>query len=231
MRSGWAPEPSCGRGTLEIVWTCLVTIFACTYTVLHPSFAVDGGPLSPGIPTILTALIAPEFVSGIAYSEYCYAREFRRVIKQNHGISMTMEQTFFIQSGGVDIKFKDMTCRLGQIFGFGFDNQIALAECAECLKAGIGIINQLSKDDIKERRKSDRLVKMVVCIQASWVVVQVIGRGIQGLHTTTLEITTVAYVACALMTYLLWWNKPQRASVVIEVSCTDMSIEEFRTKP
>jgi hypothetical protein len=64
------------------------------------------------------------------------------------------------------------------------------------------------REEILEKSKADGFSKIIVCLQAGWLVLQVIGRIIEHLPTSTLEITTIAYVACTFINYLFWWNKP-----------------------
>lgn len=68
----------------------------------------------------------------------------------------------------------------------------------------------IKRDDITDKSKADSLAKTLACLQAGWMVVQVIGRAVLGLHVTLLEVNTLGHVICALLTYLLWWNKPRQ---------------------
>jgi hypothetical protein len=50
--------------------------------------------------------------------------------------------------------------------------------------------------------------KAFAYIQSTWLVVQSIARVFQGLPITQLELATIAFVVCALIIYILWWDKP-----------------------
>lgn len=65
-----------------------------------------------------------------------------------------------------------------------------------------------SDADIHDRSKADAFTKAFALCQSGWIVVQTIGRAAQGLDITQLELLTVAFVFCALFTYLFWWHKP-----------------------
>lgn len=62
--------------------------------------------------------------------------------------------------------------------------------------------------DIEDRAKADWMLKAIASVQLIWLIVQCIGRAVQGLSLSALEATTIAYVACALFAYAAWWNKP-----------------------
>lgn len=75
-----------------------------------------------------------------------------------------------------------------------------------------GHVVEISLDDIKDKNKADGLAKLLVCIQAGWMIVQVISRTAIGLPTTLLEVHVVAHVVCALVMYILWWHKPRQVT-------------------
>ena len=71
-----------------------------------------------------------------------------------------------------------------------------------------GLLPFLSKDEIWDKSKANSLAKAIVCIQAVWFCAQVIGRLVQGMPISLLELNTLAHALCALLVYLLWWSKP-----------------------
>ena len=79
-----------------------------------------------------------------------------------------------------------------------------VALLAEC-----GLLPDIDKEDFLDKSKSDVLSNCLACIQAAWMIVEVIGRRIGGLQVTLLEINTLAHVFFALIIYVIWWHKPQ----------------------
>ena len=63
--------------------------------------------------------------------------------------------------------------------------------------------------ELKDRSKGDSFIKGFAVLQISALVIQIIARSFQGLAITLLEITVLAFAACALVTYILLWHKPQ----------------------
>ena len=78
-----------------------------------------------------------------------------------------------------------------------------------CQKGIIPGPPELSTSDLEDRSKGDVFVKGAAILQLTWLVIQIVARASEGLAITLLEITTLAYAACAIATYVLLWHKPQ----------------------
>ncbi|KAH8587223.1 hypothetical protein B0O99DRAFT_694672 [Bisporella sp. PMI_857] len=66
----------------------------------------------------------------------------------------------------------------------------------------------MHKEEIDDVSKADIFAKLFACVQSIWLVAQSIARVSVGLPITELELATIALVFCALIMYVLWWNKP-----------------------
>lgn len=66
----------------------------------------------------------------------------------------------------------------------------------------------VSSAEISDKSKADGLAKALVCLQATWMLLQTVARLAAGLPITLLEINTIGHCFCALIIYLIWWNKP-----------------------
>ena len=71
------------------------------------------------------------------------------------------------------------------------------------------VLPKIEEEFLKDKSKSDGLSKFLACVQAAWLIVQVIGRLIAGVQVTLLEVNTLGHVFCALIIYVLWWHKPR----------------------
>lgn len=74
--------------------------------------------------------------------------------------------------------------------------------------AHAGYLPDIPDSDIWDKSKADTLGKTIVCLQASWMILHLLGRLVARLPITLLEINTFAHVLCALAIYILWWKKP-----------------------
>ncbi|KAK3354009.1 hypothetical protein B0T25DRAFT_454796, partial [Lasiosphaeria hispida] len=67
------------------------------------------------------------------------------------------------------------------------------------------------EDDIVDRSKSDAFTKAFAIAQSSWLIVSSIARVYHGFAITKLELATMAFIICAFVMYIFWWNKPYGA--------------------
>jgi hypothetical protein len=58
------------------------------------------------------------------------------------------------------------------------------------------------------KSEADLLAKAAACFQAGWMLLQCLGRKLQELPVTLLELNTVVHVLSAIIMYLLWLEKP-----------------------
>lgn len=116
---------------------------------------------------------------------------------QLEGWSIT--QCFFAVMGGIVVHT-----------GAAFEGQPRLTLTAEGVRllSFLGRRPSVHEGQIRDKSKADGLAKSIVCIQAGWMILQILGRLIEQLPVTLLEINTTGHVLCALVLYLLWWNKP-----------------------
>ena len=81
-----------------------------------------------------------------------------------------------------------------------------------------GIIQKLpflTIEEINDKSKSDGLVRSLAVVQVLWLAVQLMIRRIANVPFTALEISTVAFAACAFIIYLAEWPKPKDVGVPI----------------
>ena len=109
---GWV-STDCGRGTSDILWSCLATIFLCVWTVIHLPVPYYRGasPLSlrqrvvrSGIGTALLSVIAPEFLTINALRELTTSWQRKVKMKGLTQTNWTLTHQFFLDMGGVCLK-------------------------------------------------------------------------------------------------------------------------------
>jgi hypothetical protein len=70
------------------------------------------------------------------------------------------------------------------------------------------LIPDMPEEDIIDKSKANGFDKTVVCAQATWFIAQLLIRLGAKLPISLLELSTAAHSLCALLIYLLWWQKP-----------------------
>ena len=71
----------------------------------------------------------------------------------------------------------------------------------------------VKESGIKDLAKSDSIEKLLASFQGLWVLTQAVSRTYQHKALSLLEVTTSAYICCAVGIYAFWWKKPQNCSV------------------
>ena len=81
---GWQANPS-RRGTLEIVWNCALTIFACTWSIQHLNLpAPEDGALKRFLRKVgwaVWTILFPEFLLALGGAELCTALQSMKSLK------------------------------------------------------------------------------------------------------------------------------------------------------
>lgn len=80
---------------------------------------------------------------------------------------------------------------------------------------------ELECSDIDDRSKANWFTKSIAVVQITWFTMDFLGRSIQRLPITTLELFTLGIVLCAVLTYVFWWEKPfdiQRP-IILHANC------------
>ena len=226
MRYGFVPEPR-GRGTCGILWTCLTTLFLCTWTVQH----LNVGSLNESrwrkslrkTKWMTITLIAPEYTTVLALHQYLQARRTVATMQSLPDYGWwTMKHSYYALMGGLIVQTPEDTC-----YRFNCNDLCWLQQ-----KTVIALPH-VTIEDIRDRSKADGLTKGLTCAQAAWFLVQSIGRWSQGLPFTTLEVCAISLVLCTFLTYFFWWQKPldlDTATTLTASAITDDHLAHLRAQ-
>jgi hypothetical protein len=75
----------------------------------------------------------------------------------------------------------------------------------------------ITVEEIKDKSKSDSLVRAITVVQITWIVIQIIVRAFRSLAISQLEISVVAFATCAVIIYGVNWEKPKGVQVPITI--------------
>jgi hypothetical protein len=139
------------------------------------------------------------------------ARNTEQHVSRTHASQMrqhpwTRVHSYFALMGGYVFEFtKEEQTTLGIRDQRLTLNPIALRTLAEHAPE---LLPDISKASILDKSKANSLAKFLVCAQATWFLVQIIGRLAARLPITLLELNTGLHALCSLFIYLAWWQKP-----------------------
>jgi hypothetical protein len=230
------------RGTLDILWSSLFTIFACTWTIQHPNVPEQRDGRFPGwtgdvrwglrhaaesLKLAVVTILAPEIVTFTAWCDYCAARwtcsKLEKFAKED-GVPWTMSHGHYATMGGFVIRVKKK-----QEDAPGSSQPYHLTGADLCYlreKGHLPSLPHITEEEIGDKSKSDPLLKTLAMGQILWSIVQISVRAISGQSISLLELSVLAFAACAIVVYLLYWSKPKNVSTAMTVFEFDNEIPQ-----
>ncbi|KAL2841357.1 hypothetical protein BJX68DRAFT_271231 [Aspergillus pseudodeflectus] len=204
---GWVEEPR-GRGTWSILSTCLLTISLCCWTSVCPNIPAKSegtwARLRDKIHLALLAILGPEFLLMVAMGQWSSARRsvkgFRKLYetKRLANNDWTMSHAFYADMGGFLLD------------GPGIDAPFPIdaKQLLFLVEQGYLVYPRISREDIGDRDKSDRVTRVFTVCQGVWMMLNCILRATQGLALTTLELATISLVIVFVAASFCWYHKP-----------------------
>ncbi|KAI0841331.1 hypothetical protein F5Y06DRAFT_261297 [Hypoxylon sp. FL0890] len=208
--SGWVNQPTY-RGTWDIIWTCLVTIFICTYTLLCLNVPAPSDSLFITIRRrvmwMILAIIGPEIVLTYAAGQWSRARHSVSAFHSSGFNNWTMRMAFFADMGGFVLETSDcdpFPVNAKQLHWLVVNNHIDYPD--------------IKNEEIWDKSKQDRLARAITSFQIGYLIIQCIGRAAQHLTITALELNALAIVVCSLMSAFAWLHKPSDVRTPIRIA-------------
>lgn len=228
------------RGTLDIFWSCLATIIACTYTVLHLNIPEqrddkdrDRGwrgdmewwwkSMRMNINWTLITILAPEWYSGTAIQELTDAKRLLRDLQslpkvQHPTRGWTLAHAFFINMGGFRILVQDIADDWPSLIVLNGESFVKLLQGQESILCQsdqpLGTVLPTASD-ILDRSKSDRFAKSITILQVSYFCISCFVRLGRNLPITLLELGTLGFAACSMVSYAVLFKKPRAVNSTV----------------
>jgi hypothetical protein len=220
----------------SIVYSCLLTMFACMWTAVHPNLPDPDGSkvrvFGRRIKIVLIALLAPEYILYWALEQRKAAKALvkaakagepsvisrncpsRNIVANPALAHWTIVHGYFLVMGGFVLEDAQ-----------GIPLHPAIPGKHNMDWADF-IFPHLSEKQIRDRSKGDAFTKLIVLAQLSWFLTQCIARGVKHLPLTELELATAAHVALTVLIYAVWWDKPLDVACYIPVSRSEAGKEK-----
>lgn len=110
----------------------------------------------------------------------------------------TETHSFFASTGGfafdIDDEYDETGEKTTTFLPAECPRRLTLTARGVALLARCGLLPDIPEEEIKDKSKANTMAKALVVLQASWMLIQVIGRLIDRLPVTLLEVNTVAHV-------------------------------------
>lgn len=218
MLQGWTPQPN-GRGTIDIIWSNIFTIFLCSWSALCLNLPAPGDSAFRKFrrKIYLTGLgiLGPEFILLLALGQ----RESAcRSVKDFHNSGYpgwSMSHAYFADMGGFVLHTPNWT-------PFPLDAK----QVHYLVTEGYMDYPEIDPDIITDKNKTDPFVRAITIIQTLWFLLNCLSRAAQHLALTTFEFTTLGFIACTLPTFYCWAHKPSDVETAIPLEI-DTTIEEI----
>lgn len=216
IRQGWTPGPD-GRGTLGIIWSCCSTIVLCCWTAVCPNVPPRHWSRWRWVYNktllFLIGVLGPELVLGLALGQWASARRSVEDFKRSGYPEWSMKHAFLADMGGFVLHPRGWVP-----FPLNAKQLHYLVDKGYIPYKAVG----LDKHVIEDKNKSDGLARFITIFQICWFTANCIGRVIQRLALTTLELTTLSFIVCTWGTYYFWAHKPMDvgSAIVLEPNAT-----------
>ncbi|KAF8315085.1 uncharacterized protein EI90DRAFT_3088906 [Cantharellus anzutake] len=205
------------RTMWSMVYSCLLTIFACVWTALHPevpeqysAWSFERG--SRNLEMILT-LVSPELAVRAAWTEFSKAWRISQKCAGIQGWTLT-HSYFVIMSGFFDSSKQKL------VKPDGNEDPSTLFEKYPGIidKSGGQRKVAVTREGVLDRSKGSFFSKSIVILQLLWFTTQYVGRWASHLPRSQLEAMTLAYAALSIFVSALWWHKPLDVHFSIDVT-------------
>ncbi|KAK7943071.1 uncharacterized protein PG986_012184 [Apiospora aurea] len=222
---GYVDDPD-GRGTLSLLFSCLLTLGLCVWSAVHLNLPRHGETdlefMYRNLKWSILGIFGPELVIWAAWRQLLSARSLTRRVKEGHRCTTSADQWslvhgFYTGMGGFAFDTFSPDMKNGPSFIPKYQ-RLYITPRGIGLLADCGLLPYISRRDIQDRNKTDATGKVICCFQVGWMVVQVAARLGVGSPITPLETNTIGHVVCALISYALWWHKPKwiKAPTLVE---------------
>ena len=232
---GWQTGDD-NRSSWDLLWGCVSTILACTWTALHANvprrhtsnFRISCRKVSLWFLTIM----GPELTAWIAAQELWQARSTALCCnkKQAAKNEETHEPEAWLQQRSVPLsqalhgesqpspaplRWTLAQCFCRVIRGVVIQTEdewiytIHPKDIDAFIDADLISCTDFRKRDVDDRAKADSFAKAFTVLQSTWTVINILARAVYSLPISLLELATVSYVACGIIIYAFWWHKPK----------------------
>jgi hypothetical protein len=148
---------------------------------------------------LLLGILAPEVPMLFACGQWASAkRSVAEMQKLGYDSSQwSLEHAFYADSGGFELQPPDEE-----------PFPVTAKQVRYLVQNGYMDLPKITRKEIWDKSNADKFTKFCACFQTAWLVTQTIGRGIERLTITPLEVSSIALALTSLTTLYFWLHKP-----------------------
>ncbi|KAI0553248.1 hypothetical protein F4679DRAFT_532525 [Xylaria curta] len=216
---GFVSDPD-GRGTLSLLFSCLLTLALCVWSAVHLNLPEYNESelhyLYRYLKWSILGVFGPELVIWAAWRQFISARALTKMIdkggylddNEKRAKQWTMVHSFYAGMGGFAFDLATDDISDGPPF-IPYLRRLHITPRGIQVLATCGLLPKVPESEITDKSKADGTAKLIACFQVVWMLVQALTRLAIGLPVTPLETNTIGHVLTALINYALWWHKPR----------------------
>lgn len=212
LAHGFVHSPD-GRGTTDILWSCVLTVFLCSWSVLFLNIPLKRGRsyfLKTKLKWVAFTIFLPEVLAAFAQQQWISASQSVSDFKKISDSKWSLRHAFFADMGGIMVESPDYV-------PFPIDaHQLHYLITNNFMKCP-----SIEKEDIWDKNKADGFARLLTSVQVFWFGLQCLGRAAQHLPISTFELSTLAFIFCTLPTFFWWRHKPLDVATTIFVRLAD----------
>ncbi|KAI4241889.1 MAG: hypothetical protein L6R40_004288 [Gallowayella cf. fulva] len=254
-RLGWVGQCN-QRGTIDILWNCLSTIFISLWVMLHLNVpAVHEGFWTSFFRKtrwLILGALAPETVLLASGGQWASAKRSLTDMRALGAKDWTLVHGFYADSGGFVLHTQDSSpfpVTAKQVHYLVKEKYLSLPDISEkeifdkskgehipssitspCQSLFPRLVSNAPHLKevmlIQTFTQADQFTKTIACLQTGWFVTECIGRAIQKLPISPLELCTCAIILCTVAVYYFWLYKPLNVTTptTLTVDCSIATI-------
>ena len=151
-----------GRGTVDIVWACLITVFLCSWSILCLNLPAHSEGFWHRARrkfywTLLTVL-GPEIIFQLSLGQWLAARRWTKVFRNLGYPRWSMTHSFYAQMGGIHLYSSDASSSF----------PINLAQLHWLLQRSYVKLPNVKKKTILDKNKAEAMVRILTIGQTLW---------------------------------------------------------------
>jgi hypothetical protein len=219
----WIHQPNY-RGTFDILWTCMVTIFISTYTMLCLNVPAPSDSYVVLVRRRLfwmgLGILGPEFPLTYAAGQWSRAKHSLKAFHASGYGEWHMRHAFFADMGGFVFHAQDAT-----------PFPLNATQLHWLIANKFVEYPSISREEVWDKSKQDTFTKIITTFQMGYFILQCMARAIQKLAITTLELNTLAIVVCSIMTSSVWLHKPADVLMPVHIHSSHSLAEITLNRP